>query len=73
MSLRDTWDNIKCTNIQIIRVPEKEKQKEYEKILKILVKNFHNMVKPLEEAQRGLQDKPKETHMKTHIKQTNKH
>jgi len=48
MSLRDTWDNIKCTNIQIIRVPEEEKQKEYEKILKILVKNFHNMVKPLE-------------------------
>ena len=21
-SLRDLWDNIKCTNIQIIRVPE---------------------------------------------------
>ena len=23
-SLRDLWDNIKCTNIQIIRVPEEE-------------------------------------------------
>ena len=24
-SLRDLWDNIKCINIQIIRVPEEEK------------------------------------------------
>ena len=25
--LRDLWDNIKCTNIQIIGVPEKEEKK----------------------------------------------
>ena len=32
-SLRDLWDNIKCTNIQIIGVPEEEeKKKGYEKI-----------------------------------------
>ena len=32
-SLRDLWDNIKHTNIQIIRVPEEEeKKKGYEKI-----------------------------------------
>ena len=31
-SLRDLWDNIKCTNIGIIGVPEEEKKKEYEKI-----------------------------------------
>ena len=32
-SLRDFWDNIKHTNIQIIGVPEKEeKKKGYEKI-----------------------------------------
>ena len=33
-SLRDLWDNIKCTNIQIIGVPgeEEEKMKGYEKI-----------------------------------------
>ena len=41
-SLRDLWDNIKCTNIQIIRVPEEEeKKKGYEKILeKIIVEIF---------------------------------
>ena len=26
-SLRDSWDNIKCTNIQIIVVPEEEQKK----------------------------------------------
>ena len=35
-SLRDFWDHVKHTNIQIIRVPEEEKKKEYEKILKRL-------------------------------------
>ena len=29
-SLRDLWDNIKHTNIQIIGVPEEEKKKGYE-------------------------------------------
>ena len=32
-SLRDLWDNIKCTNIRIIGVPEEEeKKKGYDKI-----------------------------------------
>ena len=36
-SLRDLWDNNKCTNIQIIGVPEEEeKKKGYEKNLKRL-------------------------------------
>ena len=31
-SLRNFWDNIKCTNIQVIGVPEEEeKKKGYEK------------------------------------------
>ena len=43
-SLRDFWDNIKCTNIQLIRVPEEEKKKGTEKIFdEIIVENFPNM------------------------------
>ena len=56
-SLRDFWDNIKCTNIQIIGVPEEEKKKGYEKIFEeIIVENFPNMEKEIanqvQEAQR---------------------
>ena len=35
-SLRDLWDNIKCTNIRIIGVSEEEKKKASEKIFKRL-------------------------------------
>ena len=46
-SLRDLWDNIKYTNIQIKEVPEEEeKKKGYEKIFEeIIVENFPNMEK----------------------------
>ena len=47
-SLRNLWDNIKCTNIQIIGVPEEEKKKGYEKIFEeIIVENFSNMEKEI--------------------------
>ena len=48
-SLRDLWDHIKCTNIRIIGVPEKEEEnKGYEKIFEeIIVENFPNMEKEL--------------------------
>ena len=47
-SLRDLWDHIKCTNIQIIGVSEEEKRKRYEKIFEeIIVENFHNMGKEI--------------------------
>ena len=36
--LRDLWDNIKCSNIQIIGVPEEEeKKKGYEKVFEQMV------------------------------------
>ena len=57
-SLRDLWDNIKHTNIQIIGVPEEEeKKKGTEKIFEeIIVENFSNtgkeIVNQVQEAQR---------------------
>ena len=48
-SLRNLWDNIKCTNIRIIGVPEEEeKKKGNEKIFEeIIVENFPNMGKEI--------------------------
>ena len=48
-SLRDIWENIKCTNFQIIGVPkEEEKNKGTEKIFEeIIVENFPNMGKEI--------------------------
>ena len=57
-SLRDLWDNIKHTNIQIIGVPEEEKKKGSDKIFEeIIVENFPNVgkeiVNQVQEAQRA--------------------
>ena len=48
-NLRDLWDNVKCPNIRIIGVPEKEdKKKDHEKILEeIIVENFPKMGKEI--------------------------
>ena len=71
-SLRDLWDNIKCTNIQIIGVPEEEKKKGTEKILEeIIVENFPNMGKKIvyqvQEAQRVLYNINPRRNMPGHI------
>ena len=77
-SLRDLWDHIKCTNIQIIGVPEEEKKKGYEKIFEeIIIENSPNMEKEIvnqvQEAQRvPYRINLKEKHAKTHTNQTNK-
>ena len=47
------WDNIKCTNVQIIGVPEEEKKKGYEKIFEeIIVENFPNTEKKIIKSKR---------------------
>ena len=76
---KDLWDNSKCTNIQIIGVPEEEEEKKrYEKIFEeIIVENFPNMEKKIvnqvQETQRGpYRKKPKEKQARTHTNQTNK-
>ena len=57
-SLRDLWDNIKCTNTRIIGIPEEEeKQKGTEKIFEeIIDENFPNkgkeIVNQVQEEQR---------------------
>ena len=47
--VRDLWDNVKCPNIRIIGVPEKEdKKKGHKKILEeIIVKNVPKMGKEI--------------------------
>ena len=79
-SHRNLWDNIKHTNIWIIRVPEEEeKNKRYQKIFEeIIVENLfpqHGKVNS-QSSPRGtkspIQGKPKEKHAKTHTNQTNK-
>ena len=47
-NLRDLWNNVKCSNIQIIGVPEDDKKKGHEKILEeIIVENFPKVVKEI--------------------------
>ena len=61
-SLRDLWDHIKCKNIQIIGVPEEEKNKGYEKIFEeILVENFPNMEKEIVNQPQEVQRDPDRT------------
>ena len=76
-SLRDLWDNIKCTNIQIIGIPEEEELKKgYEKIFEeIILENFSNMEKEIvNQVKRHKESHTGQTQGETHqdTKQTNK-
>ena len=79
-SLRDLWDNVKCTNIQIIGVlEEEEKKKGYEKIFEEIVlqdENFPNMEKEIvnqvQEAQRVPYRINPRRNTPRHTNQTNK-
>ena len=47
-NFRDFWDDVKYPNIQIIDVPEEDKNKGHEKILEeIIVENFPKMGKEI--------------------------
>ena len=72
--LRNLWDNFKCSNIQIIGVPEGEEEEQkienlFEQIMK---ENFPNLAKEIDfkgvqEAQRVPKKlDPKEEHTKAH-------
>ena len=67
-SLRELWDNIKCTNILIIGVPEEEEiKKGIEKIFEeIIVEKGNNQSSP-GSTDSPIQDKSKEKHAKTHV------
>ena len=75
-SQRDLWDNIKCTNIHILAVPEGE-EKGPEKIFEeIIAENFLNMgkerVNQVQEAQSPRKDKLREEYTETHSNQADK-
>ena len=47
--LTNLWDNLKCSNIWIIGVPEGEQQQEIENLFKeIMKKNFPNLAKEID-------------------------
>ena len=67
-SLTGLWDNIKCTNIWIIGVPEEEREKKlYDKSFEeIIAENFPNTEKEKSvKSKRHKEDKPKEKYAKT--------
>ena len=71
--LRNLWDNFKCSNIQIIAVPEgEEEEQEVENLFENIMKqNFPNLAKEIDfqEVQGAQSPKevgPKEEHTKVH-------
>ena len=67
-SLRGLWDNIKCTNIRIIGVPEEVKKKSMRKFLKKL----ELKISPIWKRKESIKSKRQKESPKTHTNQTNK-
>ena len=71
-SHRDLWNNIKCTNIQIIGVPEEEYKKWCKTVFEeIIVENFPTMEKKIVNHVQELQRlpykiSPRRTHQGTY-------
>ena len=73
-SLRDFWDNIKCTKIHMIGDPEQGSEKKFEEII---AENFPNVgkeiVNQVQEVQRiSGRINPWRVYTDTHINQTDK-
>ena len=73
-SLRDLWDNIKCTNIRIIGVPEEEEKKKgtdkiFEEIIVETSLIWERKSSP-GSTESPIQDKSKDKYSKTPINQT---
>ena len=70
--LLNLFDNLKCSNIWIIGVPEGEQQQEIENLFeKTMKENFPNLAKEIDfqevqEAQSPKEMGPKEEHTKIH-------
>ena len=77
-SLRDNWDNNKCTNIWITGVPEEEKKKGYEKKFwrdyswKFPPKGKRNNQSSPWGTKSPIQNVPREKHGNPHTNQNNK-
>ena len=76
-SVRDLWDNIKCTNIQIIGVLEREEKKT--KGTRKILKRLYMKISPSWKRKYSIKSKrhkethkPKEIHANMHTNQTNK-
>ena len=72
-SLRDFWGNIRCTNIQIIGVPEEEEKKqEYEKIFEDTIAENTGKETATQLPKSPIQDKTNEKYTKSYINHSNK-
>ena len=73
-SLRELWDNVKCTSSHIVGASEGEEREGDRKIFQeITSKNFGNMGKNHSNpgsTMSTIENKPKEEHPETHINQT---